>query len=427
MIGIRRLPGIARDVPAGLLDAGMASLAHFVVGVASVNLLGEADLGVYAVFFAAFMVSAIVPQFLVFTPAEIIAVAEPVESRLRCVWQSLRLGVGPTVIGAFSMVIAAAATASDTDSQVTVALLVTGGIAVLVSPAQDHVRRLLHIAKRSWSAASVSVVQFIVVVIGIGGMLAIDVPAPWIPFGALAAANIVSLSVALVLARPEASSESGVKLSFSELVQSGRWLLATALVPFAAGFAGSLLIVKLAGPEALGLAEAARVAAQPILVLAVGLNAVLGPRGMEAASLRDRPMAHRAQRIYLTLIATMGAGYLLIVGHAWVGNPMVYLVPVAYSVSGLVAVTIVAHILTAASVQYSSELMGGRKEIELTKISFLVSPVLLLGSATAAVTGAFARPISVIMESSVRLVVYGFASRRMFSEPEESTELQRLG
>jgi O-antigen/teichoic acid export membrane protein len=188
-----------------------------------------------------------------------------------------------------------------------------------------------------------------------------------------------------------------------------------------------LLIVKLAGPEALGLAEAARVAAQPILVLAVGLNAVLGPRGMEAASLRDRPMAHRAQRIYLTLIATMGAGYLLIVGHAWVGNPMVYLVPVAYSVSGLVAVTIVAHILTAASVQYSSELMGGRKEIELTKISFLVSPVLLLGSATAAVTGAFARPISVIMESSVRLVVYGFASRRMFSEPEESTELQRLG
>ena len=52
---VRRLPGVTRDVPAGLIDAGTASLAHFLVGLASVNLLDEANLGVYAVFFAAFI------------------------------------------------------------------------------------------------------------------------------------------------------------------------------------------------------------------------------------------------------------------------------------------------------------------------------------------------------------------------------------
>ena len=111
---IRSLPGMARDVPAGLIDAGTASLAHFLVGIASVNLLNASDLGVYAVFFAAFMVSTIVPQFLIFTPAEVAAVSYPLENRLVQVPQSLRLGVGPTLTGAAAIAIAAVATASNT-------------------------------------------------------------------------------------------------------------------------------------------------------------------------------------------------------------------------------------------------------------------------------------------------------------------------
>jgi O-antigen/teichoic acid export membrane protein len=404
----------------------MASLAHFLVGLAGVNLLGDSDRGVYAVFFAAFMVATIVPQFLVFTPAEIIAVAHPVEDRLNQALQSLKLAAGPTFVGATAILVAAVATADDTTTDVTVALTLTAGVAVLVSPSQDHLRRLLHIARRSWSAASVSVVQFVVVSLGIGGMILLDVPPAWIPFGALAAANIVSFSLGLLLSRSGWSSKVQARLSFKELVGSGRWLLAMALVPFVASFAGTILIDKLAGPEAIGYAEAARVAAQPILVLGTGLSAVLGPRGMAAAIGKDLPTAQRTLRIYLALIAGTGALYLAVAGHAWIGNPMVYLVPAAYTIGGLVALTTVGNIVTAAAMQYSNELMGGRKEVELTRMSLIASPFLLLGSATAAVTGAFARAIGVMFEASIRFVMYGAERNRMYVEVDEPTTVEPL-
>jgi O-antigen/teichoic acid export membrane protein len=402
----------------------MASLAHFLTGLAGVNLLGDADRGVYAVFFAAFMVAAIVPQFLIFTPAEIIAVSHKEEDRLMQVLQSLRLGIVPTLIGSSAILIAALSTAGNTTRDVTIALALTSGAAVLVSPAQDHVRRLLHIGRRSWSAASVSITQFVAVVAGLGTMVVLGVPTAWVPFGALTLANVVSLSLGLFLARPPRSRGTEPALSFKQLLRSGRWLLATALVPFASSFAGTILIVKIAGPEAMGFAEAARVASQPILVLGTGLNAVLGPRGMAAAIDRNLPAARRAHHVFLALIVATGVLYLAIAGWNWVGNPMVYLVPAAYAVGGLVAVTTVAHIITAAAMQYSSELMGGRKEVELTKMSLLASPFLLIGSATAGVTASFARAIGIIMEASVRYGAYGFARGRMYREAQEPTQLE---
>lgn len=412
----RRFATAARDVPAGVLDAAISSLAHFLVGLASVNLLGEASLGVYAVFFASFLVATIVPQFLVFTPAEVVAVSHPMGQRLSQVLESLRLGVGPTLVGSLAVLIAAVATRGETTADVTVALAATAGVAVLVSPAQDHVRRLLHIGGRSWGAVAVSIVQLITVAISLGGMVLLDVPAAWIPFGALAIANIASLTFATILAGSGADGTSSPALSFRELVRSGRWLLVMAVVPFGASFVGAILIVELAGPEAMGFAEAARVAAQPILVAGTGLSAVLGPRGIEAAIQHDYARARRVQRLFLGLVLGGGLLYMLVAGHPWVGNPMVYLVPRAYEVTGLVAVTIVAHTITAAAVQYSSELMGGRKEIELMRMSLIASPFLLVGSATAAVTQSFARALGIILEGSVRYGLYGVARRRMYRE-----------
>jgi hypothetical protein len=415
----RRFASAARDVPAGVLDAAISSLAHFLVGLASVNLLGEASLGVYAVFFASFLVATIVPQFLVFTPAEVVAVSYPMSQRLSQVTQSLRLGVGPTLAGALAVVVAAVATRGETTADVTIALATTAGVAVLVSPAQDHVRRLLHIGGQSWGAVAVSTVQLVTVAVGLGAMSLLDIPAPWIPFGALAIANIVSLSFATAFARARSAQGTSDALSFTALVRSGRWLLVMALVPFGASFIGTILIVELAGPEAMGFAEAARVAAQPILVAGTGLSAVLGPRGIEAAIQRNFARARRVQHLFLGLVVGGGLLYLLVAGHPWVGNPMVYLVPRAYEVTGLVAVTIVAHTITAAAVQYGSELMGGRKEVELMRMSLIASPLLLVGSATAAVTQSFARALGIILEGSVRYGLYGVARGRMYRDSAE--------
>jgi hypothetical protein len=67
-------PRARRLLPAGLLDAGLASLASFVVGVYAARFLPASELGAYALFFTAFLLAAVVPAQLILTPAEIAAV-----------------------------------------------------------------------------------------------------------------------------------------------------------------------------------------------------------------------------------------------------------------------------------------------------------------------------------------------------------------
>lgn len=410
----KRLPGVVRDLPAGLFDAGMASLATFLTGLAAVNLLSDIDRGVYAVFFAAFIAAAVVPQFLIHTPYEIAIVNRPVEERLTDVVAGIRLGMGPTVLSYGAIAGAALATASQTTPEVTVALSVTACAALLVSPAQDHVRRLLHIARRSWSSTSMSALQLVMVAVGIVGLRALGAPDAWIPFGALALANVATLGLGLFLTLPGRRASTSSPLTFRELAASGRWLLATAFAPRVALLVGSVMIVYLAGAEAMGFAESARVTAQPVLVVGTGLSAVLGPRGMEAAIGRNLPRARRHHRAYLGLVAALGLVYLAVAGTPWSFNPMQSLVPSAYVVEGLVAVTIVANIITAATFQYRNELMGGRKEVQLTRIGIVAATLIVVGSATAAVTGAFARPISVTMDATFRYGAYWVARSRMY-------------
>jgi O-antigen/teichoic acid export membrane protein len=418
----KRVPRGIRDLPAGLFDAGFASLATFLTGLAAVNLLGGVDLGVYAVFFAAYFAATVVPQTLVYTPSESIDVGRPLDERLDDVISSLKVGIAPTLAASVVILVAAVSVAGDTNREVTTALAVTAVTALFVSPAQDHVRRLLHIARRSWSAASLSGVQLVMVAVSLAAMIALEVPAAWIPFGALTVANTTTLGLGLLVTRSGHQNVPGDGMSFKNLARSGRWLLATAFVPKATLFVGSVVIVRLAGPEAMGFTEAARVAAQPILVVAAGLSAVLGPRGMSAAISRNLAQARHHHRIYVSLIVGTGIAYLAVAGHAWAGNPMMRLIPAAYVVEGLVAVTIVANIILGSMRQYRNELMGGRKEVQLARISLLTSPLLLLGAASAAVTGAFAQPIGLIMEGSVRNGNYHSARKRMYAETEQHSE-----
>src|SRR5215210_6370062 len=104
----------------------------------------------------------------------------------------------------------------------------------------------------------------------------------WIPFGALAFANVLSLTFGLVAAgRMTKPVQSPV--SFRSVMRSGRWLLLVGLLPTGSAFLAAVLVSRFSSTETLGYAEAARVLGQPILVLALGISASLGPRSMEAA------------------------------------------------------------------------------------------------------------------------------------------------
>jgi hypothetical protein len=402
------------SLAAGTVDAGFASLGTFAAGLAAVNLLPDIDRGVYAVFIAAFLVGATFPHNLVYLPSQVYTVGRPMAERLLYLGRTTAMGLGFSLLGSGAILIAAVATASHTSWGVTVALTVSAILNLAVSTAQDNIRRMLHISELHWSAASMSIVQFMTVAIVLTAMMLADVPVVWIPFGSLFCANIASSTLGLIRAGGFGHWNTPGGLRPRVLVRSGRWLLAQALIPTGAAFLAAVVITALAGATAMGYAEAARVVAQPVLVFATGLTSVLGPKVMAFAMSRNEVGANSMLKRFLQLTVGVGLVYLVFAGWATPWNPMQVVVPSAYIVTGLVAVTIVANIAFASLWLRIEELMGGRREVDLVKVAFVASPLLVAVAFTAGATGAFARPLGVLVLSGARFFPYRYFRGRMY-------------
>jgi hypothetical protein len=361
------------------------------------------------------MLGTVLPRHLIFTPAEVDAVGLPLPVRIGVVPRTLALGTIAAVVGAASSLLAAVVAAPLTTASVIVPFTVTTATASVLSPLQDHVRKMFHIATLSWRAAIVSIVQFVVAVVSLVLLVHSGIPLPWVPFGGLTIANLVSLSAGWIMAqRPRKAADEHPTLSMRDLAIRGRWLVLQAAAPSLAGFVVAAVVTRLASAEALGFAEAARVVSQPILVLAAGLTAVLAPRSVEAAMRRDRAMAAHTSRVYLATIGLAGGVYLAIAGWPWALNPMTRIVPAAYQVGGLVALTIVANVATASIFLQVNELLGARRERTLARLSWSTAPILVAGALTAGVTDAFARAIGRLGEAVTRLVVQSRALRSQY-------------
>jgi hypothetical protein len=407
-----------KHLAAGVLDAALASIATFAAGLTGLNLLGDVDRGVYGIFFAAFFLGSIALSELILVPAQVVAVNKPLAQRLGVTRRSLELAVGPGIIAAGVAPITAILTGDLTSADVVVALAVPTAITTLVSPMQDHVRQLLHIAEKSWHAVAVSAVQLVSITGLIGILLLLDVERAWIPFGSLAAANVISLTVAYVLAGGHrGAGQDRASMTFRSLAASGKWLVLRAATPATLAFVSANIITELAGPEAYGYAEAARQVAQPVTVFSVGLMAVLGPRAVRAGALRDRDAARSNRAVYLALMALGGLAYAAVAGWSWVLNPMTYLIPSAYIVGGLAAATIGANVLVALFLILGRELLGGGKARTLAFISIVAAPALPLAAVTAGTTEAFARPLGYIFEGIIRIAGGGYWLNHHYGDP----------
>jgi hypothetical protein len=80
-------------LPAGLLDAGYASLARLIVGIYPARALTVSDLGAYALFFSAFVFASVMPMQFVLVPAELATLPAARRERLALVRQSWRIGI----------------------------------------------------------------------------------------------------------------------------------------------------------------------------------------------------------------------------------------------------------------------------------------------------------------------------------------------
>lgn len=406
-----------RFAAGGVSDAGLASLATFAVGLAAARLLTPTDLGVYAIFFTAFLTGTEIPARGVFAPAEVLCVAHPVGQRTRVLRSSLRAGAIMAFASTAAMLAATAVSWQITSLSTVTALTVTSMVAAYLSPIQDHVRRVFIKDGASWYAALISGVQVASVTAAITALWVAPIDVAWVPFGGLALGNLVSLTFGLVLVRRAHVQPLPGPITLRSLASSGRYLVVSQLVPTGAAFLAAAIISRLAGAAELGYAEAARLAAQPVLVAALGLAAVFEPRFMEAAGRRDRRRAQGGRQLFYGLLAGLGALYLAIGGWPWMLNPMAYLVPEAYAVPWLVALYVVANLANGATYAAWGELAGGGFESRLAKASSAASGAWPLAAATAGATGAFARPLGLLLQSVTRHVLYVPLKERMYGTP----------
>lgn len=337
----------------GVVDSGASSLATFLVGLVAVRYLATNALGSYALAYSAFLLATAVPAVLVFTPVEAQAVAEAGgRRRLAILRASLSLGLPTAVLS--SVLVAGLVLAVPSSTPVGTLRLFAGTLLVLsaISPLQDHLRRMLHSADRSWDAATTSGIQAITVGVLLGLLLALGQgDRPWVPFGVLAAANVVSTGWALLRCRHVGPP---LQIDRARVRRQGSTLLVGALALFSANFAILALVTVRAGVRAVAQVEAVRLVSQPMTVLVVGLLAVYVPRVMTSALIRPPRATHRLVGRALLLLSVLTALYDGAVSIPWRGGPLEALVPRAFEDRGLLAVMVVVQVASYSTFAYRS-------------------------------------------------------------------------
>lgn len=361
----RSLSGI---LATGLADSALASLATLTVGVVATNVLTVEELALYALFFTSFLLSATVPAQLVFTPIENDLVGTPLRRQRATLPRSLLRGAAVSTACAVAVVAIVAAIAPAVDLEFSWPLAVTAAAAIVVSPLQDHCRRMLHQFDASRAAALVSSIQLATVVAAVVTLTVLGTPGAWRPLGALVVANVVSLTVAVFLLR-QGDLGAPVRLALSDVMRIGRWLTLSAFVRPASGFLAYVVLAAILDAVAVGRAEAVRIVASPIGVVTIGMAAVFRPRVVAAAKRQDDTTVVQLHRAGALLAPMVAAAAVVAVGFDWPLNPLARLVPVAYEVPGLAAGMLTAAAIELGTTSIQMELISTGRERHLARIS----------------------------------------------------------
>lgn len=397
--------GRARLVSAGLLDAGMASLATFVVSLYAVRFLEPDQLGAYGIFFTAFVFASFVPAAVYFLPSRISALDTEQRERVGILPRTLRVGGLIAAAAAACTPIAGIAALGQLPLTDIGPLAVTTAGVVCVSSLQDHMRATFHISGLPWHAAAVSAIQLGAIATILFLMHSLSTAPQWIPFGSLALANCVSLAAGLCLARHGLRVLPPALPTTRHLLKMGRSLLVLWIVPHATRLIASGLVASFRSIDAVGYAEAARVVASPIPVAAVGLEVALTSPLMEAGRTRSRRASRNARIWFLLALMPAAVCYAVIVASNAVVNPMPHLVPTAYELDGLVLLSLAAVIAAAGGSPFRTEVLGARKGHQLVRAAIYSSVLHLLVVGTAMWTmGAYAIPLGLAVAGLVTSV-----------------------
>ncbi|MBT8165764.1 MAG: hypothetical protein KJO97_09470 [Acidimicrobiia bacterium] len=406
---------LRRSIPAGLVDTGATALASFLVQAYAVRVF-EADLlGAYALFFSAYLLANLTPQFLVLYPLEIWSLRLSRPDRLGLLYRSGKLAAAAPVTAGAGVLLAALFVTGETTGPQVLRLALTSGLVAVTAPFYEHLKRMMHLSERSSWAAATAVAQLVLSATGIGLAVAADLEPVVVPFGVLAVSQAGAIWFGLAAIRRRPVARVDLATPTVELMRSGRWLLVAGLGPAGAVFAGAALVSHLAGSDQLGYAQAAHVAARPVLVLAAGLAAVLGFRMMEAGAIRSATAGIRFWKVYAMVLGVGSSIYLLVVAVDWVGNPLAALLPRAYEVQWLVAVTIAANLLASLIRPARDELIGAGRELRVAQIDVSAAGGVVVVAALAGSLEAFAIPLGVLAFAAIQIGSYIPARKRLYA------------
>jgi O-antigen/teichoic acid export membrane protein len=399
----------------GLLDAAFSSLGGFATSVYAARYLGSDALGAYALYFSAYTVASLVPQHLVFFPAQLASLSYPRLGRLSIIFSILLRGVIVSSAVAVPVSVSGLIVAHQVPAATLLALALTAAGAVVVSSLQDHVRASFHLAGESRCAAGIAAVYALATLTVIAGAMLTGIPPAWVPFGALVVANACSACFGLLLAANTDFPRIDLP-PMRELLRTGKTLLPIAALTEGTTFVSGVIVALLASAAALGHAEAARTVMRPITVVGLGLDRQLAPRLMEAGQLRDATFAWRTARKYLAAIIACGLLLLLAGGIPGWGNPLQRLIPAAFDPRWLVAVVAVATTLSAISLMPRRILLGAGEHRSVLGIAAIVAATrLLIVAMVATSAGAYAMPLGVLGASALGGVLVVRRTQQLFA------------
>lgn len=407
---------LRRSVPAALSDSALASLATLVCGLYAARFLTLEQLGGYGVLFTATFAlgSATITQ-LYFTPVEVHYVEARPQEQLAALPRSAAVGLGGATALSLLVTAIAVLVVPDLPWSSKVALAAGAAAVAALSPGQDHIRRVLHQAGRSPLAMGVSAVQLAVAAIAVAAMHAADVDPLWVPFTALATANLASSGAGLVLARHAARGAAHGPPAVRSVARMGGWLVMATQADQVGNFIGIALLGSIAGAAAVGEFEAARQLAQPLFVVATGLMAVLRPRVMTAAQQADERAARRFSGLYAALLGACGLGYAVVAGAQWPGNPLVDLFPNAYQEAWMLPSLSLATSLAFVIPMLGIQAISARREREMVRVN-VSNQVVYVGAVgvLASPLGAMAMPAASVLNSVVLFARFRPLLRRIY-------------
>ena len=398
------------SLAAGLVDAGLSSLASFTVGLAALHLLSPGDLGMYALFTQAFILAQLVPATLIYAAVEVWNVDRTHRQRLSILRWSIPRGMSAALVTSV-LVFGAVLVPSHHSLSLRFTLALLSIALAVSSSAQDHIRRVLHQGRYSWNAAAVSLTQLVAAATVVLLAVASPLPRATIPFVALIVANGISAAVGWRAARRHREPAEAVP-TFRAISGTGGWLAIGGFMGSLGTFLISAALIVRAGSPAAGYAEAARVLAQPLSVLGLGTSAVAAPIIMTAYRTGNGQRAQVMARQFLMLVMASGLLWTAFVGWSWRLNPLPELFPVSYAQRGLlIGMTMFVTIYISGYGYVSLLTAAGRaRRVAVTDITVAAGSLALV-TAISHRLGAYSVAIAGILSAAVRLISLALAAR----------------